>query len=129
VALAFEDTLRISIGEIGRAFLTGEAAIPAAPGRRKQYAKRAFPSRFPRGGIVATADVVLQTLYLLFNEGHKASTGERRIRDGALSRGIRRGRCGGANGAIGPGTPPCGADALKRGEVAGAADAEGHIRG
>ena len=83
VILALKMLCGFSVGEIARAFVSSEAAIEKQLTRTKQRigesgiafelpAVEALPSRL---------DGVLATLYLLFNEGYKASSGDRLLRE------------------------------------------------
>ena len=83
VALALRTLCGFSVAEIASAFLTTEAAIAKRLTRAKQrirVARIAF--EIPAGEeLTARLNGVLQTLYLLFNEGYKASVGQRLIRE------------------------------------------------
>ena len=78
VALALKTLCGFSPGEIARAFLTSEAAIAKRLTRAKQKIRDArIAFEIPTGAeLTRRLDGVLQTLYLLFNEGYKASGGE-----------------------------------------------------
>jgi RNA polymerase sigma factor (sigma-70 family) len=91
VALALKTLCGFSVTEIGRAFLTTEAAIAKRLTRAKQKIQEArIPFEIPAGGELARRlDSVLQSLYLLFNEGYKASTGEKLVRDDLCQEAIR----------------------------------------
>jgi RNA polymerase sigma factor (sigma-70 family) len=82
VALALKTLCGFSPAEIGRAFLTTEAAIAKRLTRAKQKIREArIQFEIPSGEeLTRRLDTVLQTLYLLFNEGYKASGGEQLIR-------------------------------------------------
>ena len=82
VALALKTLCGFSSGEISRAFLTSEAAIEKRLVRARQKIRQAgIAFEIPAGKELAgRLDAVLQTLYLLFNEGYKASTGDRLVR-------------------------------------------------
>src|SRR5437016_7460317 len=82
VALALKTLCGFSITEISRAFLTTEAAIAKRLTRAKQkISEERIPFEIPTGEEFARRlDSVLQCLYLLFNEGYKASSGEKLIR-------------------------------------------------
>jgi RNA polymerase sigma-70 factor (ECF subfamily) len=82
VALALKTLCGFSPAEIARAFLTSEAAIVKRLTRAKQKIRDArIPFEIPAGEeLTQRLDGVLQTLYLLFNEGYKASAGEHLIR-------------------------------------------------
>jgi RNA polymerase sigma factor (sigma-70 family) len=93
VALALKTLCGFSAGEIARAFLTSEAAIAKRLTRAKQKIRDArVPFEIPLGEELAQRlDGVLQTLYLLFNEGYKASTGDQLIREALCHEAIRLG--------------------------------------
>jgi len=91
VALALRTLCGFSVAEIASAFLTTEAAIAKRLTRAKQrirVARIAF--EIPAGEeLTARLNGVLQTLYLLFNEGYKASVGQRLIREDLCFEAIR----------------------------------------
>jgi len=91
VALALKTLCGFSPGEIARAFLTSEAAIAKRLTRAKQKIRDApIAFEIPTGDeLTRRLDGVLQTLYLLFNEGYKASGGEHLIRAELCHEGIR----------------------------------------
>jgi RNA polymerase sigma factor (sigma-70 family) len=93
VALALKTLCGFSASEIARAFLTSEAAIAKRLTRAKQKIRDArVPFEIPGGNELAQRlDGVLQTLYLLFNEGYKASTGDQLIREALCHEAIRLG--------------------------------------
>ena len=93
VALALKILCGFSTAEIARAFLTSEAAVAKRLTRAKQTIRRAHvPFEIPAGEeLTPRLDGVLQTLYLLFNEGYKASGGERLIREELCHEAIRLG--------------------------------------
>jgi RNA polymerase sigma-70 factor (ECF subfamily) len=78
-------------GEIARAFFTSEAAIEKQLTRTKQrIAAAGLAFALPEGADLAPRlDGVLAALYLLFNEGHKASAGERLLREELCAEAIR----------------------------------------
>jgi RNA polymerase sigma factor (sigma-70 family) len=82
VALALRTLCGFSPAEIARAFLTSEAAIAKRLTRAKQRIREArIVFEIPVGEeLTRRLDGVLQSLYLLFNEGYKASGGEHLIR-------------------------------------------------
>src|SRR5919106_6638626 len=82
VALALKTLCGFSPAEIARAFLTSEAAIAKRLTRAKQRIREArIVFEIPAGEeLVPRVNSVLQSLYLLFNEGYKASGGEQLIR-------------------------------------------------
>jgi len=91
VALALKTLGGFSVTEIARAFLTSEAAVAKRLTRAKQKIRSArIPFEIPAGEELADRlDGVLQSLYLLFNEGYKASTGEKLIRGDLCDEAIR----------------------------------------
>jgi RNA polymerase sigma factor (sigma-70 family) len=91
VALALKTLCGFSPGEIARAFLTSEAAIAKRLTRAKQRIRDArIAFEIPTGEeLTRRLDGVLQTLYLLFNEGYKASGGEHLIREELCRESIR----------------------------------------
>jgi RNA polymerase sigma-70 factor (ECF subfamily) len=82
VALALKTLCGFSVIEISRAFLTTEAAIAKRLTRAKQRIQGAHvPFEIPVGTeLVPRLDSVLQSLYLLFNEGYEASSGDKLVR-------------------------------------------------
>lgn len=93
VALALKTLCAFSPAEIARAFLTSEAAIAKRLTRAKQKIRAAgIPFELPAGEeLTERLDGVLQTLYLLFNEGYKASLGKSLIREELCHEAIRLG--------------------------------------
>jgi len=91
VALALKTLCGFSVAEISRAFLTTEAAIAKRLTRAKQQIREArIPFEIPAGEELARRlDGVLQSLYLLFNEGYKASSGEKLVREDMCHEAIR----------------------------------------
>ena len=82
VALALKTLCGFSPAEIARAFLTSEAATAKRLTRAKQRIRDAHIAfEIPTGDeLTGRLDGVLRTIYLLFNEGYKASGGEHLIR-------------------------------------------------
>lgn len=91
VALALKTLCGFSPAEISRAFLTTEAAVAKRLTRAKQKIREArVPFEIPTGEeLVRRLDSVLQSLYLMFNEGYKASSGEKLIREDVCREAIR----------------------------------------
>jgi RNA polymerase sigma factor (sigma-70 family) len=91
VALALKTLGGFSPKEIGSAFLTSEAAIAKRLTRAKQKIHEAnIPFEIPAGPELARRlDGVLQSLYLLFNEGYKASSGDKLVREDVCAEAIR----------------------------------------
>ena len=79
-------------GEIARAFFATESAVEKRLTRTKQKLRDAgalfeLPAAGPE--LAARLDGVLATLYLLFNEGYKASSGDRLLREDLCHEAIR----------------------------------------
>lgn len=91
VALALKTLCGFGSSEISKAFLTTEAAIEKRLVRARQRIREArIAFEIPAGKELGTRlDAVLQTLYLLFNEGYKASSGDRLIRQDLCDEAIR----------------------------------------
>lgn len=91
VILALKVLCGFSTGEIARAFLSSEAAIEKQLTRTKQrIADAAIPFELPEGADLGPRlDGVLGALYLLFNEGYKASSGDRLLREDLCREAIR----------------------------------------
>jgi len=92
-ALALKTLCGFSAAEIAKAFLTTEAAIAKRLTRTRQKIRELhIPFEIPSGEEFSDRlDGVLQTLYLLFNEGYKASSGENLIREDLCYEAIRLG--------------------------------------
>jgi RNA polymerase sigma factor (sigma-70 family) len=93
LALALRTVCGLSAGEIAAAFLSSEAAIAKRLVRaRQRVAELELPFAVPAGPeLAARLDGVLHALYLLFNEGHSASDGERLVRAELCHEAIRLG--------------------------------------
>lgn len=90
-ALALKTLCGFSPAEIARAFLTTEAGIVKRLTRARQKI-RDLGIRFeiPEGeSLRPRLESVLHTLYLLFNEGYKASTGDTLVREELCAEAIR----------------------------------------
>lgn len=83
VALTLKTLCGFSVAEISRAFLTTEAATAKQLTRAKQKIREErIPFEIPVGAdLTRRLESVLQSLYLLFNEGYKASSGDRLVRE------------------------------------------------
>jgi len=90
-ALALKTLCGFGVTEIARAFLTTDAAIAKRLTRAKQkIAEAKIPFEIPPVNELAPRlDRVLQSLYLLFNEGYKASAGDTLIREDICTEAIR----------------------------------------
>ena len=82
VALALKTLCGFSIPEIGKAFLTSEENINKRLVRaRQKIRENKIPFEVPKGNDLENRlQTVLNTIYLLFNEGYSASTGNDIIR-------------------------------------------------
>ncbi|HEX2100506.1 MAG TPA: sigma-70 family RNA polymerase sigma factor, partial [Candidatus Synoicihabitans sp.] len=91
VVLALKVLCGFSTSEIARAFLSTDAAIDKQLTRTKQRIQESkIPFELPAGAELAPRlDGVLAALYLLFNEGYKASAGERLLREELCREAIR----------------------------------------
>jgi RNA polymerase sigma-70 factor (ECF subfamily) len=91
VVLALKVLCGFNTAEIARAFLTTEAAIEKQLTRTKQRIQNAgIGFDIPEGeDLTVRLDGVLAALYLLFNEGYKASAGERLLREELCQEAIR----------------------------------------
>jgi RNA polymerase sigma-70 factor (ECF subfamily) len=91
VVLALKVLCGFSTGEIARAFLSSEAAIEKQLTRTKQrIAEAGIGFELPEGEeLSGRLDGVLATLYLLFNEGYKASAGDRLLREDLCQEAVR----------------------------------------
>lgn len=91
LALALRTVCGLSAAEIGTAFLTSEAAIAKRLVRARQLIRDlALPFAVPGPSeLPGRLDGVLGALYLLFNEGYKASSGERLVREDLCQEAIR----------------------------------------
>jgi RNA polymerase sigma factor (sigma-70 family) len=90
-ALALKTLCGFGVTEIASAFLTTDAAIAKRLTRAKQkIAGAKIPFEIPSGEELSQRlDGVLQSLYLLFNEGYKASAGDKLIREDICEEAIR----------------------------------------
>src|SRR5208283_5104187 len=91
VTLALKTLCGFGVTEIARAFLTTEAAVAKRLTRAKQKILEAkLPFEIPAGAELAQRlEGVLQSLYLLFNEGYKASAGDQLVREDICAEAIR----------------------------------------
>jgi RNA polymerase sigma-70 factor (ECF subfamily) len=91
IALALRTLCGFSPAEIAAAFLSSEAAIAKRLVRARQRIRElALPFAVPEPAELSSRlGGVLHTLYLLFNEGYKASVGDRLVREELCSEAIR----------------------------------------
>jgi RNA polymerase sigma factor (sigma-70 family) len=92
-ALALKTLCGFSPGEIAKAFLTTEVAINKRLVRTRQKIRELeIHFEIPAGPeLMERLDGVLQTLYLLFSEGYKASSGDRLVKEELCFEAIRLG--------------------------------------
>ncbi len=90
-ALALKVLCGFGVAEIARAFLVSEAAVAKRLTRARQRIREAgIRFEVPEGADLAErVEGVLRTLYLLFNEGHKATEGDRLVREELCHEAIR----------------------------------------
>ncbi|MDB6064365.1 MAG: sigma factor, subfamily protein [Pedosphaera sp.] len=91
VALSLKTLCGFSTAEIAAAFLSTEAGVAKRLVRAKQKIREArIAFEIPSGQELSNRlDSVLQALYLLFNEGYKASKGEALVRQDLVEEAIR----------------------------------------
>ncbi len=91
VVLALKVMCGFSTAEIARAFFSSEAAIEKQLTRTKQRLRDAdIGFEIPQDTELGPRlDGVLATLYLLFNEGYKASSGDRLLREDLCQEAVR----------------------------------------
>jgi RNA polymerase sigma factor (sigma-70 family) len=91
VALTLKTLCGFSVPEISRAFLTSEAALAKQLVRARQKLREADLSfEIPAGAeLRRRLDSVQHALYLLFNEGYKASEGESLVREELCQEAVR----------------------------------------
>ncbi|MEO8075443.1 MAG: RNA polymerase sigma factor [Acidobacteriota bacterium] len=94
VALTLRLVGGLSTGEIARAFLVPEPTMAQRLVRAKGKIRDArIPYRVPASAeLPGRVEAVLAVVYLIFNEGYTASSGDRLIRDGLCADAIRLGR-------------------------------------
>ena len=93
-ALTLREVCGLSTDEIGRAFLISPAAVAQRIVRAKaRIREAAVPYEVPsRADLPDRLETVLQVVYLVFNEGYAASSGESLTRADLSSEAIRLGR-------------------------------------
>jgi RNA polymerase sigma factor (sigma-70 family) len=91
VALALRTLCGFSPAEISAAFLTNEATVSKRLVRARQRIRELeLPFEMPEPSELSERlDSVLSTLYLLFNEGYKASSGDNLVREDLCLEAIR----------------------------------------
>src|SRR5690348_3517484 len=94
VALTLRLLGGLTTGEIARAFLVPESTVAQRIVRAKRTLSEArVPFEVPRGAeLAARLSSVLDVIYLVFNEGYSATTGEDWVRPGLCEEALRLGR-------------------------------------
>jgi len=94
VALSLKTVGGFSVREIGRAFLADEPTIAQRLVRAKRHIReRGLSIEMPHGDdLKPRLDSVLETIYLIFNEGYTAHEGEDLIRRDLCEEALRLGR-------------------------------------
>jgi RNA polymerase sigma-70 factor (ECF subfamily) len=94
VALTLRTLGGLTTAEIARAFLVSEPTMGKRIVRAKRkIAEAGIPYRVPDDvALPGRLPGVLRVIYLIFNEGYSASTGDRLVRDELCAEAIRRGR-------------------------------------
>jgi RNA polymerase sigma factor (sigma-70 family) len=94
VALTLRLLGGLTTGEIARAFLVPESTIAQRIVRAKRTLGEAkVPFELPRGTeLAARLSSVLEVVYLIFNEGYSATSGDDWLRPGLCEDGLRLGR-------------------------------------
>src|SRR5688500_18068615 len=94
VALTLREVCGLTTEEIARAFLTPAPTLAQRIVRAKAKIRDArIPYQVPeRGELAARLDTVLHVIYLVFNEGYSASSGEALTRHDLSAEAIRLGR-------------------------------------
>jgi len=102
VALTLKTVCGFGVREIAKAFLTKEETIAQRLVRAKQKIRdERLPFEFPaRGQLAPRLDAVLDTIYLLFNEGYGASSGDELIREDICAEACRLARTLAENPAL-----------------------------
>jgi RNA polymerase sigma-70 factor, ECF subfamily len=130
VALSLKTVGGFSVREIARAFLADEATIAQRLVRAKrQIRERGLSIEMPHGDeLKQRLDSVLETIYLIFNEGYTAHEGEDLIRRDLCEEALRLGRLVAASSI---GTPKAHAlvamMALQAARLAARVDAAGEL--
>ena len=93
VALSLKTGGGFSTAEIARAFLTGESTIAQRIVRAKRTLReRQIPFELPDVQLTTRVDSVLEVIYLMFNEGYVAHSGEDLVRHDVCREAMRLGR-------------------------------------
>ncbi len=94
IALTLREVCGLTTEEIARAYLTRPSAVAQRIVRAKAKIREArIPYQLPPASeLVDRLDTVLHTVYLVFNEGYSASSGERLTRGDLSDEAIRLGR-------------------------------------
>jgi RNA polymerase sigma factor (sigma-70 family) len=94
VALTLRLLGGLTTGEVARAFLVPESTVAQRIVRAKRtLAEKQVPFEVPRGAELAKRlSSVLEVIYLVFNEGHSATTGDEWVRPELCEDALRLGR-------------------------------------
>src|SRR5689334_9786036 len=94
VALTLRLLGGLTTDEIARAFLVPESTIAQRIVRaKKTLSEKKVPFEVPRGSeLAARVSTVLEVIYLIFNEGYSATSGEDWVRPGLCQDALRLGR-------------------------------------
>jgi RNA polymerase sigma-70 factor (ECF subfamily) len=94
VAMTLREVCGLTTEEIARAFLTAPSTVAQRIVRAKNKIRHAgIPYQVPGSGELADRlDAVLHVIYLVFNEGYSASSGESLVRQDLSAEAIRLGR-------------------------------------
>lgn len=95
LALVLKVLAGLTTGEIARAFLHSETTIAQRLVRAKrQLAEARVPFELPQGAaLTARLPAVLHAIYLLFNEGYTATSGDDWLRPALCDEALRLARC------------------------------------
>ena len=123
IALTLREVCGLTTEEIARAFLSPRADAGAADraGQGQDSRRRGFPTRCRRGPTCPSGSTtVLHVIYLVFNEGYSASSGDVAHPARSLGRGDPAGPAAGGAAAGARGAGAAGADAAARVAARGA---------
>jgi RNA polymerase sigma-70 factor (ECF subfamily) len=116
VALTLREVCGLTTEQIAHAFLTAPRTVAQRIVRAKGKIRDAgIPYQVPaRDELRARLDPLLHVVYLVFNQGHSASSGETLTRPAARGLAAGAGGDGAPRSDAAPGIAPCGADVQHR---------------